>query len=104
MGTINYIVATMLGLATALLAAFFFLGSQEQHALLLQQGLWYGFGWRFYGFGMLGLIAAAWWWSLNVVLLKTGITKDVKLGRTAVMLAAGPIVGSFFGTVFFCFA
>ncbi|WP_208177219.1 hypothetical protein [Hymenobacter negativus] len=103
MTTVNYIVAITLGLATAAVAAFLFLGSSEEHALLVKQHLWQGFGWRFYGFGVLGLIAAACWWGLNVALLKTGVIKGVSLGRTAVVLAAGPIVGAFLGTVVFCF-
>lgn len=104
MNAVNYIVAVALGLMTAFMAAFFFLGSQEQHALLLQQSLWYGFAWRFYGFGALGLIAGAGWWIVNVVLLKTGMIQGVRLGRAAIVLASGPVLGSSLGTLVFCFA
>jgi uncharacterized membrane protein YqjE len=104
MNSLNRFVAIVLGLATAGMAAFFFLGSQEQHALLLQQGLWSSFAWRFYGFGVLGLIGAAGWWLVNALLLKTGIIKGIKLGRAAILLASGPVLGSLLGTLLFCFA
>ena len=104
MNLVNYIVAIALGLMSAWLAAFFFLGSPEQHALLLQQGVWRTFAWRFYGFGVLGLMGAAGWWLVNVVLLKTGMAKQTRLGHAAIVLAAGPTLGSFLGTLLFCFA
>ena len=104
MNSVNYIVAIALFLVTMLLAAFFFLGSQELHALLLQQKLWHSIAWRFYGFGVLGLMGAAGWWLVNLVMLKTGIARDIRLGRAAIILASAPVLGSLLGTLLFCFA
>jgi len=103
MNAINIIIAVVLALATTVLAAFFFLGTPEQKAQLLQQALWTGFGWRFYGFAVLGLIGTAIWWTVNFILVKTQLVKNVELIRTALILAAGPFIGSFIGTLVFCF-
>lgn len=103
MNAVNITIAIVLALATTVLAAFFFLGTHEQKAQLLQQALWTGFGWRFYGFAVLGLIGAAIWWTVNLILLMTQLVKSIKLVRTALILAAGPLIGSFIGTLIFCF-
>ena len=101
MTSINYIVAVMLALGTGTLSLFY-LGSFEEHALLIQEHLASTFVLRFCGFTILGFVGTGIWWAVNVALLKLGLIQGIELSKTAAVLAAGPVCGSFVGTTVFC--
>jgi hypothetical protein len=99
----NSVVAALLAVATTVLSAVFFLGTPDQHQQLLYEKLWSTFNWRFYGFSALSLIGAAVWWTVNLILLKSGFVSHISLGRVAVEVVAASIGGSLLGAIVFCF-
>jgi hypothetical protein len=103
MTSLNYVVSVLLVCSTGVLSLFY-LGSFEEHALLMQEHLASTFALRFCAFALLGLVGAASWWAANVILLRFRFIQNVKLGKTAAVLAAGPVCGSLVGTLVFCLA
>jgi hypothetical protein len=101
MTSLNYVVSFLLACNTGVLSLFY-LGSFEEHALLMQEHLASTFALRFCAFAFLSLVGAASWWAVNVVLLRLRFIQDIKLGKTAAVLAAGPVCGSLVGALIFC--
>jgi hypothetical protein len=83
--------------------AMFYIGSAEQHALLMQEHFWSTFALRFGFASILGLVGASMWWGVNILLVKSGFVKSTMPSKIALVIAAAPI-GALVGTLIFCFA
>lgn len=97
----NIVAVILLAMATALLGLFY-IGSEEQHAELLEQYFWGTLVLRFVFVSAVGLVGAALWWGVNWVLLKSGLVQRINLRKTALLLIAGAIGGALAGALFFC--
>ena len=99
------LVNAFFALLLAVAAAFFgilSLGSQEQHAEMLEQHFWGTLVLRFVFASVVGLIVAALLWGVNWALLKSGFVKGINLRRTALLFVVGVMSGALVGALFFC--
>jgi hypothetical protein len=103
MTIVNYLVSLMLLVVTAGLSMFY-IGSIEEHMLLMKEHFWSTFALRFGVASILGLIGTSMWWGMNILLMKSGFLKRDIPNKTALILAASPICGALVGTLIFCSA
>lgn len=101
MRVVNTIAALLLAAATALLSLFY-LGSQEQHYEAMAQNFWGELSLRFFFNGIVGLVGAGLWWSVNYGLVKSGLVQRVNLRQTALLIMAGAVSGALVGSLLFC--
>jgi hypothetical protein len=101
MAIVNYLVSLMLLVVTAGLAMFY-IGSMEEHMLLMKAHFWSIFTLRC-GIAIIpGLVGASMWWGMNILLIKSGFLRRDIPNKITLILAAGPICGALVGTLIFC--
>lgn len=101
MKVLNALVALLLVIATAAVGMLF-IGTQEDHILLLKQNFWVVLGIRLLFASAIGLIAAAFWWLMNWLLQKAEFVQEIGLRKTAFLLMVSVMSGSLLGALLFC--
>jgi hypothetical protein len=103
MTIVNYIVSLVLLVVTVGLSVFY-IGSMEEHTLLMKEHFWSTFALRFGVASILGLVGASMWWVVNMLLVKSGLLKRSIPNKAGLVLVAAPICGALIGTLIFCFS
>ena len=103
MKTLNILMSVLLALATAF-ASMFWLGSAEQHKLMLETAFWSTFRLRFFTIAVVGLTMSGIWLLLLLGLERVGFIKNGTLGQVVLIALAASMIGVLLGTAVFYFA